>query len=429
MKNLIWRILLIGIICLNCSCKEKGTNQPEKVSEQETLPIMLSNSQTKASCVYLTADENDRAWISWIEIDSVGQKHFYFSKYDEEVGKFKGKQEIPIDQNASIHEEGMPKLAVKSDGSIFALFETSTPVEGSRWGLGDVRFTQSFDGGKTWTDSKSVVPEDIKEGKSAGFSNLTRLADGEIGIAWLSTASAAENEGYVGRPVKFAKTLTDRGVGPAKIIDPHGCECCRTALAVSSDNGIFVAYRNLLPGSIRDISMVSKTNGSADFSTPVSFSNDHWKVDGCPHNGPALTFANNKVYTTWYTNAAKHEGVNFAELNKSGKVLQEFNLSSSGQFADVGISSDSLPIVAYSETYKEDDQFYNRIMLTKFDNGQLYESEVTPEQTKANFPMVWGLPQQKAVIAWRSDDGIFYKIASTQNLPLVMKNITDLSMN
>lgn len=429
MKNTILKILVIGILCWCYSCNKKGNQKLDKTIDKQEVASLLSNSENKASCVYLSLDEKDNAMVSWVEIDSSAQKNFYFARYNPQTAKFEAKKSIPIDQNASIHEEGMPKLAVKSDGSLFAMFETSTPIEGSKWGLGDIKFTQSFDGGETWTDSKSIAPEDIKEGKSASFSNLIRLVDGEIGIAWLSTADVDKGNEYKGRPVKFAKTLPNGKIGQAEIIDPHGCECCRTAVATNDENEIFVAYRNLLPGSVRDISMVSNTNSSAGFSSPVSFSNDHWKVDGCPHNGPALTFVNHAVYATWYTNAAKHEGVNFAELDKSGKVLQKINLSSNGQFADITKSSDNLPIMTYSESYKEDNQFYSRIMLTKFENGQLYETEVTPQQAKANFPMVLGLPEQKAVIAWRNGEEIFYKVMSTQNLPLVMKNLTDLSVN
>src|SRR5690606_18828615 len=103
-------------------------------------PKLLSDTQNKASCVFLTTDEKDHPAISWTETDRAGNKHFYFSYWNMESRTFAPPRAIPIEQHASIHEEGMPKIAIRGDGTVFATYETNVPSAKSRFGLSDIRY-------------------------------------------------------------------------------------------------------------------------------------------------------------------------------------------------------------------------------------------------------------------------------------------------
>src|SRR5699024_1682809 len=188
-----------------------------------------------------------------------------------------------------------------------------------------------------------VAPKDLAKEKSGGFSNIHRLANGEIGIAWLGTFDDPKKEG---RPLKFAQTTPDGGITPAQVIDKQSSECCRTAIASGQDGKVFVAFRDLLPKEIRDISLTISSDNGETFGQAHDFSKDYWEVNGCPHNGPSLVRAKHKIYAGWFTNSKKHRGVNFAVLDSTGQVMEHYNISSKGQFIQVGHSSNGRAIMA-----------------------------------------------------------------------------------
>jgi hypothetical protein len=80
------------------------------------------------------------------------------------------------------------------------------------------------------------------------------------------------------------------------------CYCCKTALASGPDGAIYAAWREVYPGNIRDIAFTRSTDAGRTFAKPVRVSDDHWVLNGCPENGPALAVGADKVvHVLWPT--------------------------------------------------------------------------------------------------------------------------------
>jgi hypothetical protein len=80
------------------------------------------------------------------------------------------------------------------------------------------------------------------------------------------------------------------------VIDPSGpiaerlvatnvCFCCKTAIA-QTDAGLAAAWRDVYPGSLRDISF-ARLDDSPE-TTRVRVAEDGWQINGCPEDGPAM---------------------------------------------------------------------------------------------------------------------------------------------
>ena len=79
------------------------------------------------------------------------------------------------------------------------------------------------------------------------------------------------------------------------------CYCCKTAL-VHEGAWTFAAWRQVYPGSIRDIAFSATRDGGRTFTAPVKISDDRWQIDGCPDNGPTLAVdAKQQVHAVWPT--------------------------------------------------------------------------------------------------------------------------------
>ena len=396
-------ILIISILAIFSSCN----NKPEAGPGFDT--TLLSDSQNKSSCVRFASDENDNAVVSWCETDKAEKNFFYLSFFDEEKGKFGGRINIPMEQNTAIHEEGMPKIAIKSDGTIIAMFEVNSPTPDNGW-AGFIHYIQSFDKGKSWTQPL-CVHADTSAGKSRSFADITRLGNGEIGATWLD-APGGNKEG--GRPVKFAKTNGRNGFGNERLVDSLACECCRTAIS-SNDGKISIVFRDIIDDNIRDISVSTSSDNGETFSPAFSFSDDDWVINGCPHNGPSVVNSKENVYAAWFTGSDK-KGVYYSELNNNHEVVFKKLISPNGKNIQLCLMADGSRVLAYNEISRHADSLFSRIIVNKIANGTMLQKDITPSNAQAGYPVIHALKKDKIVVAWTEDDKVFYSIVRSQDI-------------
>ncbi|MFD1771186.1 exo-alpha-sialidase [Sphingobacterium suaedae] len=374
----------------------------EKTSKEADMPVSISDSTNKASCVFLTDDENNHPVISWIELDSAGNKSFYLSYWDEAAQAFSPSTLIPIESHASLHEEGMPKIAVKANGTVIATYETSVPSKTSKYGLSDIRYVMSVDRGKTWSKPQSVQPDYPNRG-SRSFSNTIRLDNGEVGIVWLDTDTISPGNG---RPVRFAKTA-GTSFGASVLIDSAACECCRTALSSDRKGRVQIVFRDLLAGSVRDIAISQSQDNGQTFGPAVAFSGDHWAIAGCPHNGPSIVGKNGRTYVTWFT-GAEQQGVFYGEIDSDATLLQKHRLDANARFAQLCLTPDGAPVMAYNVNYTTNGQTRSKIKVARMQDKQFVEKEINSPHAKASYPVLRALGKSHVLIAWTDSGQVYY---------------------
>ena len=400
MKKFISYLACLGVLFFTYSCKNQSTNSA----------IELSHVKKEASCVFLTNDAKGNPAISWVENDSNNTKYFYFATWDKQKNQFSAPISIPIEQNAAVHEEGMPKIVFKGDGTLLAVYETSTPVEGQRFGKGDIRFVQSKDLGKTWTSPESVFK--VEPRVSVSFGSITRLGNGEIGASCLGTNF---DDKLGGRPVLFTKTDGQGNFLTPQILEKEACQCCRTAISSDENGNISIVYRDLRPGDIRDISLLSSQDFGNTFSKPEPFSDDKWEVSGCPHNGPSAIVRNGNTYVSWFSGGAQ-TGVHYAKINAIGEMANKKDISGAGRFIQLTVLPNGTCIAAYDENYQSGDSMYGKITVVKIDETQMTQLEISPAKSQASHPVICYTPDNLAVIAWKDQGKIYYKEVNPQQI-------------
>ena len=282
---------------------------------------------------------------------------------------------------ARVSGEEPPRIAlVPRRGTAPEIVIVWTAKAGTTWKLLSAR---SLDGGRTYSAS-APVPGSDSEG-SRGWESVAVDATGRVSVLWLDHReliaadgahqhSAAAASGATPAPMvmpkgdpteraglsqlMFASLPGATGRTTALSIARSVCYCCKTALAVSGD-AVYAAWRHVYPSGERDIAFTMSTNGGRTFAAPLRVSDDQWKLDGCPDNGPAMAIdASRRAHVVWPTTA---EGKN-------------------------ATAKDAMALSIYYAVSRDDKSFTPRTRV--------------PTRGPASHPQIVMLPNGASLVAW-----------------------------
>ena len=151
-----------------------------------------------------------------------------------------------------------------------------------------------------WLDHRRMVTSDSS---AASGHQHGAAAEGNAGTAGRTSAAVADKPDGVAMAQKsdlYFDTLGD-AVAP-RAVTPGVCYCCKTAIAFGPSNEIYLAWRHVYPGLLRDMAFTMSRDGGRTFADPVRVSQDNWKIDGCPEDGPALAVdGRSRIHIVWPT--------------------------------------------------------------------------------------------------------------------------------
>ena len=152
----------------------------------------------------------------------------------------------------------------------------------------------SSDGGSTFSEPISLHGD---EALRPGFTALTATESGHVAAAWLDSRYGAQQPFFGSVAAKSAGARLE-----SLVYSPPGnkgvCPCCDVDV-VMSDGIAYFAFRNALAGN-RDV-YVTRSRGTqqTSFDVPRCVPESHWKFSGCPHDGPSLAVAGDRLVVAW----------------------------------------------------------------------------------------------------------------------------------
>lgn len=307
------KILLIFFIAIAGIEQAQAASQPAPKQPHDMAKMWQTSLARQPLAVTATFDAKGRLWVA-----SVKDGHVAVS-YSDDRGKTYSTP-VPVNPEAEFvaaDGENRPKILVAGNGNIYVSYTRSmeTPF------AGNVRFSRSMDGGKSF--SAPITVNDNLEPFTHRFDAMGINGRGQIYIAWLDKRDAAaankKGEKYSGIAVYYAVS-DDEGKNfkaNVKAAD-HSCECCRVAMAMDTDDYPVIAWRHNYDTNIRDHALV-KLDGKM---APVRLSHENWTVAACPHHGPSLSIAADGIYhATWFNNAPQRHGLFYAYSADRGKTF------------------------------------------------------------------------------------------------------------
>jgi len=387
---------LLPLAALLCAC---GGQKEGALPDVAFDPAGTVSAPTEVGAAPILAISPDGArTVAWVSAPDGGSDgRMYVSTNDAppvEVTDSLG----PIEP----HGEAPPKLAYGPDGVLHAVYVVGREVPGRRFPMSALRYVRSTDQGATWSTPESVT--DASVFGSYNFHALHASADGTVYVSWL--------DGRDGASAAYMTRSTDGGHSWATNIrvapEEEACPCCRTAMATGADGSLYLAWRTVLPGSIRDIVVARSSDRGDSWSEPVRVHADDWKFDACPHAGPSLQVDDEgRLHVAWWTGKEGSAGVWYARSEDGARTFDapipmgvaDFSRPAHAQLA---LGDSGRVVVAWDDGTLQVPRVVVRVSR---DNGATFGEEVAASDgtRSATFPVL-ALADRQLTIAWAEQD-------------------------
>lgn len=248
-----------------------------------------------------------------------------------------------------------PAVIVESDALFvnWADFPSVTPIAEDLWvahwlgliegtyGAYNVFTAISRDRGATWASVTQLNDDDTET--EHGFADVFAWGD-SVGAVWLDGRELANwsfdnPDALLGVSLRYARLDRTGAVADRGIVDDLVCDCCQPDVALTSV-GPMVAYRDRTEDEIRDV--VVRRHDGATWSEPEPLGDEHWLIEGCPVNGPAIAARGADVAVAWFTAADQMPRVRLARSTDGGDTFgAAMDLDTEGAYGQVDVVLDA----------------------------------------------------------------------------------------
>lgn len=277
--------------------------------------------------------------------------------------------------DASVNGEQPPRIGLKphpnSAPDVFVVW-TAKGTQGTR-----LLSSTSSDLGRTFSTSALVPGTDAPGNR--GWEAAGIGPGGRIFSAWLDHRKLARpqqqqvaGEHRHGESQQANATAAD-GVAMAQLsqlyvapldgslapqpVTGGVCYCCKTAMALGSNDTMYLAWRHVYPNNMRDIAFTASRDGGRTFAAPVRVSEDQWQIAGCPDDGPSMGVdAGGSVHVVWPSVVTERGGpvkAIFHSVSRDGRTFSaRERIPSEGQahHPQLGVSADGSLAIVWDES-------------------------------------------------------------------------------
>lgn len=297
------------------------------------------------------------------------------------------------------HGEAPPQLAADGRGGLYALYAVGEEIPGARFPVSSLRLVRSEDGGRSW--SAPITVNTLGQHGEFGSHNFYALGAGPDGTLW-----ATWLENVRGKSGVWFTRSTDGGrtwSAHRALNADEACPCCRTAIVAGPAGDLYVAWRSVAAGDVRDIVVAHSPDNGATWDAPVKPRQEGWVFAGCPHAGPSLKVdAGGRVHIAWWTGKPGEAGVWYATSSDKGQTWTAQAMATAERsvpaHVQLALAGERKVVVTWDDGHSETP----RILLRRSaDGGRSFAAvEQVSGEGAAQFPVV-ATVGDSVLVAWK----------------------------
>lgn len=343
-------------------------------------------------------DDQGRISAAWVEEDKE-TRTILFAKSETPGGPLGTPVAVNQPGENPYHRQEAPALIVRGQ-DVFVTWSMAHPkMTPDKPFSGELRLSRSSDGGRSF--GPSTLVNDDNQVIQHTFDALQVAPDGVLHLAWIDGREGKKDPStFVARSTDSGRTITKNFK-----VDDNTCVCCRTSIATSDDGIVYVAWRKIFDGNVRETVVSRSTDGGQTFSQPIVVGDDRWVYQACPHRPASLGVDRlGRLYVVWYTEGADETpAIYMAYSDDQGQSFsQKKQLNrSKGTFPDhpqMAVDPQGRVIVIWEEQSPVRREI---VMSHSLDRGQSFSLPRKLNDKHGQTPAVAVNPQGMVVMGWK----------------------------
>jgi hypothetical protein len=366
-------------------------------------------------------DKQGQVSLAWME-EEKDVRSVLYARSTEAGGPMGAPVRINRPEDVPYWRQEAPTLVVSGD-EVFVTWGLTHPKSTPEQPLAtELRLSRSIDGGKTF--QPSVLVNDDPGVIQHTFDALHRDVEGRLHLSWIDKREGKKEPGtYVARSLDRGATITKN-----LKVDEGTCVCCRTAVTSGPEGMVYVAWRKIFEGNVRETVVARSTDHGETFEAPVIVGHDQWVFPACPHRPASMGVdRQGRLYVVWYTEGTDEvPAVYIASSDDRGKSFSEkrkLNVSKN-TFPDhpqIAVDPEGRIVVVWEEQapVKRD-----VVMSVSMDRGATFTTPHKVNDRKSQTPVVAVNSQGLFALAWMEHGMPGHKIVTqTLRVPSVKATV------
>ncbi len=240
---------------------------------------------------YLYADQKDLV-ISWIETEDDTIDILNVARIIDD--KIQGVTEVARGNDWFVNWADFPEISLFPNGKYITHW-----LQKSSGSTYDYNIHVAIGEFEHKPDTTFILHDDGINAEH-GFVSYTPFQEKML-VVWLDGRDTKKPDGEYGQMMLRSVLINEDGKKEMdQLIDDRVCDCCQTDVTVL-DGEALVVYRNRDSLEIRDNYYAVWKDDTWQSGFPLS--QEHWKIPGCPVNGPAVDSDGSAFATSWFTEA------------------------------------------------------------------------------------------------------------------------------
>ena len=200
---------------------------------------------------------------------------------------------------------------------------------------------------------------------------------------------------------------------------PERVPCCRPTVAFGDKGEVYVAWRKVFPGDIRDMVLATSTDGGKTFSSPVKLADDNWQLHACPDSGPSVVNAGGRLYAAWFSEGNNKSGIRVAVSKGGGRSFSRPEIVSEhivdANHPQLSVSEDGRVVLAFQgriETKSQERWNPVQAFVAAVDeSGEVSTPQaLTSTQRSAAYPFVLSASAGRVLVSWTATSGDSHEV-------------------
>jgi hypothetical protein len=270
------RAFVVAIVTCACMAGCRDASTPQQFETTGRNPAVLIASDSGKHVVF---------------IDAVTRRLMH-----QRIGERAAAPISPVNDVVDLRGENAPLFVERPDRSLLVIYPIALPGGSHHHSVGELRAQLSRDGGRTWSAPQRIDGDAAP--RSHNFADVALTRGGDAIVSWLDSRAGQQG-------VQTAVLRSDLRVDAAQTADVKTCQCCRTALFAASDGTVWLAYRDLAEGKIRNMAYAVSGGAGQPFVSRGDVADDSWSVNGCPESGPRFAETDDgTIWLAWFNGNA-----------------------------------------------------------------------------------------------------------------------------